>query len=119
MSYSLDQELNRQDSLTFYKNYFAESKTIKKDSGATSKSKLIHNKLVKINKHQWADAMHLSSELPYYYTRYLATIKGNVAVLISFTSHKKFYTKYSGQFFMVHCRYQCVYNGPVGQFPNC
>lgn len=43
--------------------------------------------------------MHLGSEIPHYYTRYLATIKGNIAVLVTFSAHKLFYTKYSSDFF--------------------
>ena len=43
--------------------------------------------------------MHLGSEIPNYYTRYLAAVKGRVAVLVTFSAHKKYYTKYSGQFF--------------------
>ena len=43
--------------------------------------------------------MHLGSEIPHYYTRYLATIKGNISVLVTFSAHKLFYTKYSNEFF--------------------
>ena len=43
--------------------------------------------------------MHLGSEIPHYYTRYLATLKGNIAVLVTFSAHKLFYSKYSSEFF--------------------
>ena len=43
--------------------------------------------------------MHLGSEIPHYYTRYTVTIKGNIAVIVTFSAHKLFYTKYSSQFF--------------------
>ncbi len=43
--------------------------------------------------------MHLGSEIPHYYTRYLATVKGKIAVLVTFSAHKLHYTKYSSEFF--------------------
>ncbi len=43
--------------------------------------------------------MHLSSEIPSYYTRYLATIKERLAILVTFSGHQKHFTKYSNDFF--------------------
>lgn len=87
------------DSIENYKNYLGESRTIQTANGRTSQSQVIHNKVVGISKLKWVDGMHLGSELPHYYTRYLATLKGNVAVLVTFTAHKLFYTRYSTEFF--------------------
>ena len=87
------------DSIQNYQQYLGDSRVIEGPNGVTNQSKVIHNKLVAISKLKWVDGMHLGSELPHYYTRYLATIKGNVAVLVTFTAHKMFYTKYSSEFF--------------------
>ncbi len=86
------------DSLKAFSDHFGTAKPVKAP-GRSSQSKVIHNKIVGIRQLKWVDGMHLSSELPHYYTRYLSTIKGDVAVLVSFTAHKKFYTKYSSDFF--------------------
>ena len=43
--------------------------------------------------------MHLGSEVPYYYTRYLATVKVQIAILVTFSAHQRYYTKYSNDFF--------------------
>lgn len=86
------------DSLKAYKKQMATPKSLT-IGGNTTQSKIIHNKAVKINGQVWVDAMHLSSELPHYYTRYLTTIKGDVAVLVTFTAHKKYYSRYSSQIF--------------------
>lgn len=86
------------DNLKAFQNYFGSSRKFNA-SGATSQSKVIHNKIVSIKKHKWVDTMQLGRELPHYYTRYLATTKGNVAVLVSFTAHKLYYTNYSNHFF--------------------
>ncbi len=37
--------------------------------------------------------------MPNYFTRYVATIKDRIAILITFSAHKQYYTKYSQDFF--------------------
>jgi hypothetical protein len=91
-------EKSEVDSLSAFRSHFGESRKLDA-TGGTTQSKVIHNKTVSIKKLQWIDGMHLGSELPHYYTRYLATIHGDVAVLISFSAHKMFYSNYSNQFF--------------------
>ncbi len=86
------------DSLAEFQKHFGESRKLDA-TGGTTQSKVVHNKVVAIEKQKWVDGMHLGSELPHYYTRYLSTIKGDVAVLVSFSAHKLFYTNYSNQFF--------------------
>lgn len=52
------------------------------------------------NGQKWLDGLHLGSEVPNYFTRYLAGIKENkIAILVTFSAHKDFYTKYSQDFF--------------------
>ncbi len=92
-------EKSEVDNLEDYLRHFQEPKKIQMPNGSTTQSKVIHGKFVGIQGYKWIDAMHLSSELPHYYTRYIATIKGNIAVLVTFTSHKVYYTQYSNQFF--------------------
>jgi hypothetical protein len=55
-------------------------------------------KTSRINDQDWIDGLHQSSEVPNYFTRYLATIKDNIAVLFTCSVHKDFYTKYSNDF---------------------
>lgn len=86
------------DSMSAFQNFFGAAKKMK-IAGNDTQSKVVHNKSVAIKKQKWVDTMHLGSELPHYYTRYLATIHNNVAVLVTFTAHKKYYTDYSAQFF--------------------
>lgn len=64
-------------------------------------SKVIHTKKPTIKRQSWVDSLHVGSELPDYYTRYLATVKSNIAVIVTFSSHKKLYAKYSKTFFEV------------------
>ena len=85
-----------------FKGYYTHLKTprpIVTKAGKRSQSKIVHVKPISIEKQRWLDGMHEGSEIPHYYTRYLATIKGNIAVLVTFSAHKLFYTKYSNEFF--------------------
>ena len=52
----------------------------------------------KINDHMWLDSLHQDSEVQYYFTRYMATVKDEIAILITFSAHNKFYSKHSGNF---------------------
>ncbi len=92
-------EVGPKDNLKAYYNHLMKTRPIVTRSGKRSTSKLIHSKVIKIQRHKWVDGMHQGSEIPHYYTRYLATVKGKVAVLVTFSAHKLFYTKYSSEFF--------------------
>jgi hypothetical protein len=66
--------------------------------GAPVKSQVINVQERMIGTHMWVDGMHLGSEVGPYFTRYLATIKDRIAILVTFSAHKEHYTKYSGDF---------------------
>lgn len=51
-----------------------------------------------INDQPWIDSLHTNSEVQNYYTRYLATIKDQIAILVTFSVHNKYYAKYQPQF---------------------
>lgn len=53
---------------------------------------------VLINDQKWLDSLHINSEVQNYYTRYLATIKDQIAVLITFTAHNSKYQKHAAHF---------------------
>ncbi len=62
------------------------------------RSKIYHAKTRQINNHQWVDGFHENSEVPSYYTRYLVTIKGGLAILVTYSAHKNHYKKYAMDF---------------------
>ena len=83
------------DSFPLYESYLNNPITTP-NSGSPTQSKMIYKaKYVQINNHKWLDGLHNSSEVPNYFTRYLATIKNRIAVLVTFSAHQKFYSKYS------------------------
>ncbi len=68
-------------------------------TGVTSKV-VYPPKKVQINEQPWIDGLHMASEVPNYYTRYLATIKDNrIAILFTCSAYKDYYSKYSQDFF--------------------
>ncbi|MCX7977837.1 MAG: hypothetical protein N2578_02415, partial [Bdellovibrionaceae bacterium] len=92
-------EVGPTDSFPQYEAHLASPITAKGVASATQSKIVYKPKMVKINDQQWVDGLHLGSEVGSYYTRYLATIKDNIAILVTLSTHKNFYTKYSGEFF--------------------
>jgi hypothetical protein len=52
-----------------------------------------------VNGQTWIDGLHSGSEIPNYFTRYIATIKDRIAILVTFSAHKDFYSKYGPEFY--------------------
>ncbi len=88
------------DSLAIYENHMKNPIKATTNKGDTSLSQVMSPpKKNKINNLIWIDGFHLGSEIQNYYTRYIATIKERIAVLVTFSAHKEYYTKYSPDFF--------------------
>ena len=92
-------EVGPQDSFSAYQNYLKSPKVMRLPNGKSSTSQVKNVRIRKINDHQWVDSLHLSSEIPGYYTRYVATIKDKLAILVSLSAHSSHYTRYSNDFF--------------------
>jgi hypothetical protein len=88
-----------QDSFAAYETHLRTPRRVHLDNGKTLNSEIRHVRQRKINDHPWIDSLHLGSEIPGYYTRYLATIKGRLAILVTLSAHQKFFTKYSNDYF--------------------
>ncbi len=87
-----------QDSLDQYLAYLKGAKTFMSIQGKPIKSNPKYAKTVSINGHPWVDALHLDSEIPGFYTRYLATVKQDIAVLITYSINKTKYQDYLQSF---------------------
>lgn len=90
-------EVGMKDSLSEYENHLNTPATLP-TTGEKSEVQY-KSKSVQINDQTWIDGLHLSSEVPSYFTRYMATIKDKIAVLVTFSAHKNFYPQYSQDFF--------------------
>ena len=91
-------EVGPSDTLASYLAHLQTPRTITGRGGAPTKSQVIHTKERMIGNQMWIDGMHLGSEVGPYFTRYLATIKDKISILITFSAHKEHFTKYSGDF---------------------
>lgn len=91
-------EVGPTDTLPSYLAHLQTPRTLPGRGGAPSKSKIIHVKERMIANQLWIDGLHEGSEVGPYFTRYLATIKDRIAILVTFSAHKQHYTKYSGDF---------------------
>ncbi|MDG0817915.1 hypothetical protein [Bdellovibrio svalbardensis] len=92
-------EVGPTDTFPLYESHLNTPITIN-SKGVTQESKIVYKaKTVQINDQNWIDSLHMGSEVPNYFTRYVATIKDKIAILVTFSAHKQFYTKYSQDFF--------------------
>ena len=88
----------KQDSLPLYETHLKQAKSFKLPDGTTQVSEQKYTKTQNINKHHWIDSLHLASEVPGFYTRYLATVKEDLGVVITFSVAKEHYSLYQGIF---------------------
>jgi hypothetical protein len=88
-------EVGPSDSLEAYEAHLKAPKTIPSASGKPTVSTIKSLDKRQYNGHPWIDSMHLGSEIPQYYTRYLATTKDRLAILVTFSAHQLHFTKYS------------------------
>ena len=87
------------DGLEPYLSYLKKAKTFTlPGSGNTQISENKYAKLITINNHRWVDALHLASEVPGFYTRYLATVKSDLGIVITFSVSKEHYSNYQQVF---------------------
>ena len=75
----------KDDNLKAFFEYLKKSKKITDFEGRTVASKVNTIKYKEIQSTQWVDAIHLSSELKDFYTRYLATVKNGIAILVTYS----------------------------------
>ncbi len=92
-------EVGPADSFQAYEAHLKAQKILPSSAGQAVRSQILNVTQRQINGHPWVDGMHLNSEVRDYYTRYLATVKDRIAVLVTFSAHKLHYSKYTSDFF--------------------
>lgn len=83
-----------QDSLDQYLAYLKGAKAYTSVQGKPVKSEPRYAKTVNLNGQAWIDSLHLESEIPGFYTRYLATVKQDIGVLITYSINQAKYQQY-------------------------
>ncbi len=87
------------DSFPIYYDHMNKPMTLNLKTGGTGLSTItIPPKELAVNDQKWLDSLHVNSEVQSYYTRYLSTIKDDIAILVTFSVHNKYYAKHSGNF---------------------
>ncbi|MDO9182538.1 MAG: hypothetical protein Q7U04_09015 [Bacteriovorax sp.] len=87
-----------QDSLDQYQAYLKLPKSFTLPGGKTQISEAKTVTVKTINNQRWVDALHLASEVPGFYTRYLATVKDNLGIAVTFSVAKDHYDAYQDIF---------------------
>ena len=87
------------DSMKEYHEFLSSSLKVKDAKGREDPSKPSYVQYKEIMGHKWVDSQHLGSELPNFYTRYLATVKEGRAILITVTVRKSQYNTYMSQLY--------------------
>ena len=83
-----------QDSLDLYQAYLKQAKSFSLPGGKTQISEAKSVTIREINGQRWVDALHLASEVPGFYTRYLATVKDSLGIAVTFSVAKDHYDSY-------------------------
>jgi hypothetical protein len=86
------------DSLDKYQAYLKQVKSFNLPGGKTQVSEPKYTKLEEINTQRWVDSLHMASEVPGFYTRYLATVKEDLGVAVTFSVSKEHYASYQAVF---------------------
>lgn len=87
-----------QDSLDQYQAYLKQAKSFSLPGGKTQISEAKSVTVREINNQRWVDALHLASEVPGFYTRYLATVKDSLGIAVTFSVAKDHYDSYQDIF---------------------
>ena len=87
------------DTFTLYESHMSNPIISKNKAGVSMTSNIVYKSAqLKVNDQAWLDALHGNSEVQNYLTRYLATIKDQIAILVTFSAHNKYYAKHSVNF---------------------
>jgi hypothetical protein len=87
-----------QDSLSQYQAYLKKAKTFTLPGGKTQVSEGKYTKVNRIHGQAWVDSLHMASEVPGFYTRYMATVKEDLGIAVTFSVAKDHYDSYQHLF---------------------
>jgi hypothetical protein len=83
------------DELPVYKAHLEKPQQYQSLSGETITSEPRYVKELDISGKTWIDSLHLQSEIPDFYTRYLATVEADLGILVTFSVRKDKYEEYA------------------------
>jgi hypothetical protein len=86
------------DSLDNYLEYLKKPRPVQDEDGNQLTSKVTYARKRSINGVEWIDSLQYNSELPGFWARYLATVQGKLAILITYIVSDEYYQKLAPQF---------------------
>lgn len=87
-----------EDNITNFLTFLKEPKKIKTHVGTTMPSQVMYAQQRVLAGLPWVQAQHMGSEIQEFYTLYLATVKDQLAILVSFSAEKSKYAAYNPVF---------------------
>lgn len=87
-----------EDRLETYQKFLSNPKTMQMANGTTAPSKVIKVQQILLNGQNWIEGIHLNSEIENYYTRYLATAKERLSILMTMSAHQGVWNHYEPLF---------------------
>jgi hypothetical protein len=87
-------EAGPEDNFSSFQKYLGMPKPLQAKGATPSISKVQYVRILDIHKQKWTEGLHLNSEIEGYSTRYLATVKGKLSVLVTLSAaqnHWKFF----------------------------
>lgn len=86
------------DTLENYENYLKQPRNIPNEQGGEITSKVTYVRRRNINGFVWVDSLQQNSELPGFWSRYLATVQNQLAILITYIVSEERYQTLAPQF---------------------
>lgn len=83
------------DDLGVYKAHLEKKQVYQAPNNQRVISEPRYVKELNISSKTWIDSLHLQSEIPDFYTRYLATVEADLGILVTFSVRKDKYQEYS------------------------
>lgn len=83
------------DELPVYQAHLEKKQVYQAPNGQRVVSEPRYVKEVAINSKKWIDSLHLQSEIPDFFTRYLATVEADIGILVTFSVRKDKFTEYA------------------------
>jgi hypothetical protein len=84
-----------EDTIPNFVNYLKQPRRITTKVGTPMPSQVMYSQTRTLAGGTWVQAQHVSSEIQDYYTLYLATVKEQLAILVSFSAEKTNYAKFN------------------------
>lgn len=87
-----------EDRIENFQKFLNNPKTVQLANGTTAPSKVIKVAPIQLSGQTWMEGIHLGSEIENFYTRYLATVKEHLSILMTMSAHKSVWNNYEPTF---------------------